>query len=351
VLNREIAAIQDLGVDILTSMRLGDNLSWEQLSAHQAVFLAVGQHQSRRLDISGEDAHGVLPGLEFLRHINLGEPVQVGARVAIVGGGNTAMDAARAALRLGASQVTVLYRRSSHEMPAIAEEVEEAEQEGVRMEYLTAPVQVLSTGGAVSGLRCVRMRLGDPDERGRRRPEPMSGSEYTLALDTVIPALGQQADLSFLNSSVQSTQGLIVIDPTSTTSQQGVFAGGDAATNAGTVADAIGSGKRAALAIDRVLNAQSLEGFPALSEHVHVAARDVDPRVVTFEDVNLSYFRQEPRTPQPQRPATKRARDFHEVNQSHEAQACARRSVASVVAPVTNAIRAGYIALTCACTP
>jgi 2-oxoacid:acceptor oxidoreductase delta subunit (pyruvate/2-ketoisovalerate family) len=350
VLDAEIAAIQALGVEIRTGMRLGQNpvragsppgrdgLRLEDLAGYRAVFLAVGQHLSRRLGIPGEEAQGVLPGLEFLRRVNLGEPVQIGSRVAVVGGGNTAMDAARCAVRQGARQVTILYRRSRHEMPAIDEEIEETEGEGVKVQYLTAPVEVVTTVGKVTALKCMRMKLGEPDEGGRRKPEPIHGSEYSLPVDMVIPALGQEADLSFLDSQIDSARGLIVIDAAGATSRQSVFAGGDAATGrsapsavpprraagpngggrpergAGTVAYAIGSGKRAALAIDRLLNGQSLEGFPALGEHVHVAARDVDPRVVPFEDINLAYFSSEPRTPQGQRTAAERVKDFQEVN-------------------------------------
>ena len=321
VLDAEIRAIQSLGVEIRTNMRLGQNLSLDDLRDYQALFLAVGQHRSRRLSVPGEDSQGVLPGLDFLRRVNLGEPVQVGARVAVVGGGNTAMDAARCALRLGAKQVTVLYRRSRHEMPAIDEEIEEAEEEGVKIEYLAAPIEVLATIGRATALKCVRMRLVDPDDSGRRRPEPVRGSEYTLPVDTVIPALGQEADLSFLEPDIRSAGGLILTDEAAVTpplrgatSRPRVFAGGDAATGAGTVAHAIGSGKRAALAMDRYLRGESLEGFPALDEHLNVAARDVDPTLVQFEGINLAYFQEEARTPQPQRPAAERVRDFDEVN-------------------------------------
>jgi len=224
------------------------------------------------------------------------------------------MDAARSALRLGAPNVMVLYRRSRKEMPAIEEEIEEAEQEGIRIEYLTAPVEVLTAEGRVTGIRCVRMRLAAPDESRRRRPEPISGSEHTVEVDTLIPALGQEADLTFVVGGVSTQRGLIMINEAGATSDRRVFAGGDAATGLGTVADAIGSGKRAALAIDKWLRGEALEGFPPLSEHVRVAPRDVDPAVVHFEDLNLAYFEEEARTPQPQRPASERVRDFAEVN-------------------------------------
>lgn len=317
VLDAEIGAIVALGVEIRTRMRLGDNLSFEDLHDYQAVFLAVGQHRSRKLGIPGEDTQGVLPGLGFLRQVNLPGKVSVGRRVAVIGGGNTAMDSARAALRFGASEVMVLYRRSRHEMPAVPDEVEETEQEGVELEFLTTPVEVLKENGRVTGLRCVRMRLAAPDESGRRRPEPIAGSEYTVQVDTVIPALGQEADLSFLSEPMLKhvERGLIVTnEATQVPYGRARFAGGDAATGFGTVAHAIGSGKRAALAIDRLLRDGELDGFPPLTDHVRVAPRDVDPAVVRFEDLNLAYFTEEQRTAQPQRPAMERIKDFAEVN-------------------------------------
>jgi len=314
VLDSEIAAILALGVEVRTGMRLGENLSWQHLDGYSAVFVAVGQHRSRRLNVPGEEAEGVLPGLHFLWQVNLGQQGPVGPRVVVVGGGNTAMDSARAALRLGAREVQILYRRSRHEMPAIAEEVEETEQEGIRIEFLTAPLQVLTTAGRVSGLKCTRMRLGAPDERGRRRPEAVPGSEYMMEVDTVIPALGQESDLSFLGSDVQANNGLIVINEAGATSRPAAFAGGDAATGLGTVAYAIGSGKRAALAIDKHLRGEPLQGFPPLTENMSVVPREVDPAVVRFEDINLAYFSAEPRTAQPQRVAEQRVRDFGEVN-------------------------------------
>ncbi|HUT15438.1 MAG TPA: NAD(P)-binding protein [Anaerolineae bacterium] len=314
VLDAEIAAIEALGVDIRTGMRLGKDLSWQDLRAYQAVFVAVGQHRGRKLNVPGEDARGVVMGLDFLRAVNLGEKPTVGPKVAVIGGGNTAMDAARSALRLGAPKVMVLYRRSRKEMPVIAEEIDEAEQEAVQIEYVTAPVEVLTTDGRVTGIRCVGMRLGAPDQSGRRRPEPVAGSEHTMDVDTLIPALGQEADLTFLEEAARTEGGLIAINETGATSRERIFAGGDAATGFGTVAHAIGSGKRAALAIDKWLREKTLEGFPPQTEHVRSAPRDIDQTVVHFEDLNLAYFSEETRTPQPQRAAAERVKDFAEVN-------------------------------------
>jgi 2-oxoacid:acceptor oxidoreductase delta subunit (pyruvate/2-ketoisovalerate family) len=324
VLDSEIGAIEALGVEIRTGQRLGDNLSWEQMQGYKAVFVAVGQHRSHSLGIPGEDGPGLIPGLAFLRQVNAGQKVHVGPRVAVIGGGNTAMDSARCARRLGAPHISILYRRSRNEMPAIQEEIDETEGEGIKIEYLTAPIEVLRTAGRVSALKCVRMRLGAPDEGGRRRPEPIAGSEHVVQADTVITALGQEADLSGLED-VRTAKGLILINRAGATSRQPVFAGGDAATGFGTVAHAIGSGKRAALAIDRYLQSelslsslfgQDREGdsFPPLTEPVRAAPRDMDPAVVHFQDLNLAYFEEEPRTPQPQRPAPERVKDMSEVN-------------------------------------
>ncbi len=272
---------------------------------------------SRKLGVSGEEAAGVLHGIEFLRRLDQGEKPPLGSRVAVIGGGNTAMDAARSARRLGA-EVSILYRRSRHEMPAIDEEIEEALEEGVQIEYLVAPVEVLTEKGKVSGLKCTKMKLGEPDESGRRRPIPIPGSEHAIEVDTVIPALGQVADLSFLGKGIQAKRERIVIDDSGATTRLPIFAGGDVATGYGTVTHAVGSGKRAALAIDRLLRGESLEGFPPLDRNVHAVPKDVDPTVVGFEDLNLAYFEEEPRPRQAQAPAEERVKDFTEVNRGFD---------------------------------
>jgi 2-oxoacid:acceptor oxidoreductase delta subunit (pyruvate/2-ketoisovalerate family) len=317
VLDHEISAIESLGVEIKTGVQLGRDLSLDDLKDCQAIFLAVGQSVSRKLGVSGEEAAGVLHGIGFLRWLDQGEKPSLGSRVAVIGGGNTALDAARSARRLGA-EVSILYRRSRHEMPAIEEEIEEALEEGVKIEYLVAPVEVLTEKGKVSGLKCTRMELGEPDESGRRRPIPVPGSEYNIAVDTVIPALGQVADLSFLGKDIKAERGRIVIDDSGATTCPPIFAGGDVATSYGTVTHAVGSGKRAALAIDRLLRGETLEGFPPLDRNVHAAPRDVDPTVVGFEDLNLAYFEEEPRLRQAQASADERVKDFTEINQGFD---------------------------------
>jgi len=337
VLDHEIADIEALGVEIKTGMRLGDNLRMSDLDDYDAVFIAVGLQKSDKLNIPGEDAEGVIPGLEFLKRMNLGEEVQVGPRVAVIGGGNTAMDAARSARRLG-SEVTIFYRRSRAEMPAIAEEIEEALAEGVEIRYLTAPVEMLTENGRVKSMRCVKMELGAPDESGRRRPMPITGSEYNIEVDTVISALGQEADFSFLeaggwraevgNWRLEVERGRIVTDEAGLTTREGVFAGGDVATPFGTVTHAVGSGKRAALAIDKYLRGEELSGFPPIAEAVHAVPKDIDPAVVHFEDLNLAYFEELERTEQLQKPVEERVSGFQEVNlgfSEEEAQAEAER--------------------------
>jgi 2-oxoacid:acceptor oxidoreductase delta subunit (pyruvate/2-ketoisovalerate family) len=317
ILDHEIAAIESLGVEIRTGVQLGRDLSLDDLRDYQAIFLAVGQSMSRKLGVSGEEAAGVLHGIEFLRRLDQGEKPPLGSRVAVIGGGNTALDAARSACRLGA-EVSILYRRSRHEMPAIDEEIEEALEEGVQIEYLVAPVEVLTEKGKVSGLKCTKMKLGEPDESGRRRPIPIPGSEHTIVVDTVIPALGQVADLSFLGKGIQAKRERIVIGDSGATTRLPIFAGGDVATGYGTVTHAVGSGKRAALAIDRLLRGESLEGFPPLDRNVHAVPKDVAPTVVGFEDLNLAYFEEEPRPRQAQAPTEERVKDFTEVNRGFD---------------------------------
>jgi len=349
VLEREIADIEALGVEIKTGLRLGHNLKLADLLAdYRALFIAVGLQRSRKLDIPGEDAQGVIHGLEFLKRVHLGDEVQVGPRVAVIGGGNTAIDAARTALRLG-SEVTILYRRSRAEMPAIAEEIEEALGEGVNIHYLTAPVELLTENGRVKSMRCVNMELGAPDETGRRRPVPIAGSDYTLEVDTVIPAIAQELEDRSWKLALSLAEGLeacpepgrrvgdrrlevgggrIVINEAGATTAPPIFAGGDAATPFGTVAHAVGSGKRAALAIDQYLRGEELSGFPPLDEAVHAVPKDIDPTIVRFEDLNLAYFEELERTAQPQKPVEERVRGFEEVNlgfSEKDAQAEAER--------------------------
>jgi NADPH-dependent glutamate synthase beta subunit-like oxidoreductase/polyferredoxin/ferredoxin-like protein FixX len=253
VLQNDMDYVKGIGVEIETGVEI-DKQRFEDLrKQYDALFIAVGSHQSRKLGIEGEDLAGVIHGVDFLRDLNLGKEVKVGNRVAVVGGGDVAIDAARCALRLGA-EVTIVYRRSREEMPARAEEVREAEEEGAKITYLAAPTRIVGRNGYVEGMECIRMELGAPDESGRRRPVPIEGSEFMIDVDMVMPAIGQSSDLSFLEGSgVETQQGRIITDDHFMTTQAGIFAGGDAVTGPATVAEAIGMGRKAAIAINGYL--------------------------------------------------------------------------------------------------
>lgn len=259
VLDQEIRLITELGVTIHTNSTLGQDFSLSHLfnQGFNAVFLALGAQASRSAMCEGEDLDGVYGGVEFLRQVCLTGQIAVGSRVAVIGGGNTAMDAARTALRLGAAEVSVLYRRTRQEMPASPVEVEEALEEGVQMQFLTAPLAIQGNGRARE-LMCQRMELGEPDESGRCRPEPISGSEFTVKADTVILAIGQSPVLNGLDAQVATGRGdtVTVTENTYETSMPGVFAGGDLVTGPDIAIQAVAQGKEAAQVIDSYLQGQ-----------------------------------------------------------------------------------------------
>jgi homotetrameric NADPH-dependent glutamate synthase len=263
IVNAEIKIIEDLGVEIRLNTKVGTDISYDDIQKdYDAVFIGVGTHLSSKLDVPGEDLEGVVHGIDFLKRVNLGEKVFLGNRVAVVGGGNVAMDAVRTALRTGSKEAFILYRRTRAEMPASPEEIEEAIQEGIKMEYLAAPVKVIGSNGKVTGIECIRMELGEPDESGRRRPVPIKGSEFTLDVDAVIPAIGQKADLSFVPDgseiSVNRWNTFDVDEVTFATNVEGVFAGGDDVTGPATAVKAINAGKEAAKSIDRYLRGEDI---------------------------------------------------------------------------------------------
>ena len=255
VLDLEIGIIRDLGVNVQMGSRLGEDFSVQDLldRGFKAIFLGIGSHSSLPIGIKGEDESvtGVFRGgIDFLRDINLGEEVPLGDRVVIVGGGNTAIDCSRTCLRMGASHVSIVYRRTEAEMPADQEEVEDAREEGVAFHFLTQPIEVLAADGRMVGIKCLRMELGEPDASGRRRPVPVEGSEFELEADTLIPAIGQKSNLDFLSPEdrVEVTRrGTIKVDPkTMMTTRPGVFAAGDVVSGPLTVVHALAGGKRAA---------------------------------------------------------------------------------------------------------
>jgi NADH-quinone oxidoreductase subunit F len=323
IVAREVRMIENLGVEILTDMRLGRDFSLKSLRAegYQAAFLGVGAPQGIGLGITGDHAEGITDALSFLRTYNLRGSVKVGEQVVVVGGGNSAIDAARTAIRLGAREVTVVYRRSREVMPAYREEIEEALHEGVKLQLLTAPVAVVSEGGQVTGVRCKPMRLGQFDRSGRRRPEE-GGEAFVIPADHVLVAIGQQLDTQrFCDEVALQTRGggFILADPvTGQTSEKWVFAGGDAVTGPSSVVEAVAAGERAAVGIDRYLTGQD----HAFWREMHEVDTFFDPEAPPSD---------EPREQLPLIPVERRCSNFDEVEQPwreamavRQAQRCLR---------------------------
>jgi glutamate synthase (NADPH/NADH) small chain len=269
IVRQEVKNLENLGVTVQTNVVVGKTLTIDEIMemGYEAVFIGSGAGLPKFMNIPGESLKGVYSANEFLTRINLMKayrpdsqtPIQHGKHVAVVGGGNVAMDAARSAKRLGA-RVTVVYRRTANELPARAEEVEHAMEEGIEFKFLTNPLEVYGNeDGWVSGIKCIAMELSEPDDSGRRRPVPIEGSEFDIDVDSVIMALGTSPNPLIKNT----TEGLetqkwggIIIDESGLTSREGVYAGGDAVTGAATVISAMGAGKVAAAAIDEYLSAK-----------------------------------------------------------------------------------------------
>jgi len=262
LLRRDIEIVRDLGVDIKYNTKLGRDVSLRELKeTYDAVFLGTGAFKSKPMGVEGEDQgyEGFSEGgINYLRKVALGEPIETPKRVIVVGGGNTAIDCVRVALREGAEDSILVYRRTRKEMPAESYEVDDAEEENVQFEFLRNPTRLIQEDGKVVGVEVVVMELGEPDESGRRRPAPVPGSEYVIPCDLVIPAIGQDPDLSYLDDSdygIKQTRwnSIVTHDGTMMTDNAGVFAGGDCEYGAMTVVVAVGHGRRAARTIDRYL--------------------------------------------------------------------------------------------------
>jgi len=313
IIDKEIEYIARKGVDIRYNSPINVNFTVEDLKrdGFEAIFIAAGAQRSQRIGIPGEleDMAGFHYGLRFLRDVKLGREVRVGHRVAIIGGGNVALDTARTALRLGADEANIYYRRSRDEMPISSVEYDQAIAEGVQVNFLVSPTRIASENWAVTGLQSIQMRLGEPDESGRRRPIPISGSEFFIEADTVIAAVGQAPDLSFLpaESALERTrwETLVVDDNNLATNVEGVFAGGDFVTGPGMVIDAIAAGRRAAIAIDKYLKGDTSR----------VEIYDLKARVVAelpTEEMEETWEVQ-PRLAVPLLPPTERKTTFAEV--------------------------------------
>ncbi len=276
ILNSEIGYVEELGVEIKTNTPI-TNLKGILGQGYKAVFLATGAWISQMMQIPDEDSNGVIQALDFLRQVNSGEKPRLGERVAVIGGGNAAIDAARVARRLGAKDVSIIYRRSRVEMPADEEEIAQAEQEGVKVNILAAPVKILTKDNRVTGIQCIQMELGEPDDSGRRRPVPVAGSEFELDVDSVIIAIGQTVDRAALPEGLEYTDsGTLSVDPVSRqTSIEGIFAGGDVVRGPAEVISAIADGKEAAISIDRYLRGADLkEGRPEPVKRVEEVSKE-----------------------------------------------------------------------------
>ncbi len=310
VLAREIRMIEGMGVDIETGKRLGDHFTLASLKddGYQAVFVGIGSQKPVGLGIAGEDSKGVVDALDFLRQYNLRGSAPVGKNVVVIGGGNAAIDAARTAQRLGAQNVTVVYRRTQEEMPAYAEEIDEAQQEGVILQLLTSPVEVVAKDGKVIGLRCSPMTLGEFDRSGRRRPETKIGGDFVIETDQIIAAIGQKVSTAEVFNGIEletTSWGSIAVDKdTGSTSVPWVFAGGDVNLGAASVIEAVAAGERAAVGIDTFFNGESnvfwrkeqdvhtsydpdSDPLPYQREKLHLVS--VDRRKNNFDEVEMAW--------------------------------------------------------------
>ena len=264
ILEADIKNIVNAGVKIKTNTRIGKDIPFDKLiKNYKAVFIATGAHRSRRLHIPGEDNSGVIEAMKFLKDVRLNKKVKIGGTVGIIGGGNAAVDAARTAIRLkSCNKVIIIYRRTQTEMPAFKEEIDAAIQEGVKIQYLNTPTKIITNNKNISGVECVKMELGQVDESGRRRPVPIKDTEFFIKLDTLIVAVGEKPDLSFLGKKQRlktSKANTIAACPqTLATNLKGVFAGGDAVTGPNTVIDALSAGKIAAEMIDKYIRREKL---------------------------------------------------------------------------------------------
>jgi NADPH-dependent glutamate synthase beta subunit-like oxidoreductase len=312
VLTYEIDRIKKLGVEIKTNTTIGKDIPFDTLKEeYKAIFVAAGAHKGLKMKIPGEDAEGVIDAVEFLRDVNLGHEVEIGDKVIVIGGGNSAIDAARVAKRMG-KDAGILYRRTRAEMPAIKSEIEEAIIEGIDIQFLAAPTSVLSSNGKMEAIEAIRMELGDVDASGRRRPVPMPGSEFRVDVDTLILAISQEPDISLLtngNGLNVSKWNTIEVDPeTLLTNIEGVFAGGDVVTGPNTVTEAMAHGKIAAQMIDKYIRGEKLErkyevtrpavrveAFELTDEEVkalkkpEMPAMPVAERCESFKEVELGY--------------------------------------------------------------
>ena len=308
ILQKEINSIIKIGVKVKTGMRVGKNLFIEELARkYHAVVIATGAYKERALDIPGEEARGVIGALDFLHEVNSGHRPKISKDVVIIGGGNAAMDAARSALRMGAHP-KVVYRRTRNEMPAIPDEIRDAEEEKIDFVFLAAPVKVITKNGKAAAIECIRMKLGSADSSGRRKPVPIKGSNFRIKTGTIIKAIGESPETSFIPANILK-DNLVGADKWGVTEGRNIFAAGDAVTGPKTVVEAIGAGKRAAQAIDKYVRT----GKVTIKELPEV-------KPVRFEQLNTAYFEHAPRVSMPHLEFKERIRSTKEVYLGYNAQ-------------------------------
>ena len=316
IIGAEIEVIRDMGVEFRTEVEIGKDVTISDLreQGYKAFFVAIGAHECKALGIEGENLEGVYPGVDFLRDVNLGKKVNLGDRVVVVGGGNVAMDCVRTALRLGSAKPMIVYRRSVDEMPANEEEIEECHEEGIEIMTLTNPIRIIGENGRAKAVECVRMELGEPDASGRRRPVVVEGSNFTIEVDAVIPAIGQESDWACLTPECVcqlSDWGTMQVDRLTLQSHDpDIFAGGDAVTGPATVIEAIAAGKQAAISIGRFLQGRDLregrekewkavenvrtEGYDRIPRE-HMPRLAPEGRTGHFEEVQLGFTEEQVR--------------------------------------------------------
>jgi formate dehydrogenase (NADP+) beta subunit len=320
ILRGEVAWIQKMGVTIHYNTRIGKEIKLSDLEQKfDAVFIAIGAQNSSSMRVKGEDAgyKGFIPGVQYLREINEGrDPYPEGKKVVVIGGGNVAIDCVRCSFRIKKEDVHLVYRRTRKEMPADEVEIVDAEEEKVQFHFLTTPTRIIEKDGVVTGLECIKMELGAPDASGRRRPVPVEGSEFVFDCDTVVPAIGQQVDLSLLEGTdgIKTTawNTIIVDEFTKQSSRPKIFSAGDCETGPGALITACAGGRRAASNIDRMINGLPLEyededyfdklfrslkvynpsediGIPITQHRKHLEMLPPDTRKFSFDEVEKGF--------------------------------------------------------------
>ncbi len=310
IVDDEIKLIRNMGVTMKTGVEVGKDKTVAELrkEGFSAIFFAVGAQKSIRLGVPGEELEGIYQGLDYLRQVNLGKPIKHAGKVAVIGGGNVAMDAVRSARRLGSEKAFILYRRGLEEMPSSPEEIKQCQEEGIPIKTLTQPVRFIGKNGKVQAIECVKMHLTEPDETGRRKPMPISGSEFNIVVDAVITALGQESDWGCLtpdSACMLTEQRTMKINPlTFQSNEPDVFAGGDAVRGPATVVEAIADGRQAAISIDRYLTVRNLQlgrgvSMEAIKEpqkdnydqstRAQIAYLDPKERIKNFDEVQRGF--------------------------------------------------------------